>query len=435
MFEFKLPDLGEGIHEGQVVNVLVAEGDTIAEYQPMLEVETDKAAVEIPSPKAGVVSIIHVKAGDVVKVGQVLIGIEEAGASAAGKATPNVAQRATQVAPLTMHEVAAQTTGKMPVPQTAPVPTPVRPATAGPVAAAPAIRKLARDLKIDISTVPGSGPSGRILRVDVERFAAGHQDAPAQAAAPSLPPVTAVGGELPDFSQYGPIRREKASQIRRTIARQMTRAWASVPRVTHCDNADVTDLEHNRKQYNTGLKEGRAKLTMTAIAIKAVAVALHDFPVLNSSYDAAAEEIIYKDYVHIGIAVDSPRGLVVPVLHDADRKSLPQIAAELQELGERVRTVKFEITDLRGATFTITNVGALGGTFVTPMVNYPEVGILGLGRAQLQPAVREGQVVTRMMLPLSLSFDHRVVDGAVAARFTSEVIGSLENPLRLISLA
>ena len=445
MFEFKLPDLGEGVHEGQVVNVLVTEGETIGVYQPMLEVETDKAAVEIPAPKGGVVAKIHVEPGQVVKVGQVLITIDDGAAAkpagdGRGKQAKPPAEKALpkHVAPKGGEEIeiaparAEAPARARPAPATAGAAVEPAPAASEwPVAAAPAVRKLARELKVDIDVVPGSGPGGRILREDVERFAAGGHT---PTGGPE-PAVSVPAGELPDFSQYGPVRREAVSQIRKTIARQMTRAWLSVPRVTHCDTADVTDLERNRKQYNAGLKEGEAKLTITAIVIKAVAAAVRDFPMVNASYDAAREEIIYKDYVHVGIAVDTPRGLVVPVLRDADRKALPQIAAELRELGARAQALKLEIAELRGATVTITNVGALGGTFLTPMVNYPEVAILGLGAARLQPVVHEGQIVARLVLPLSLSFDHRIVDGADAARFTTEVIRSLENPLRLISLA
>jgi pyruvate dehydrogenase E2 component (dihydrolipoamide acetyltransferase) len=423
MFEFKLPDLGEGVHEGQIINVLVKEGDTIAEYQPMLEIETDKAAVEIPSPKGGVVAKVHVQPGQVVKVGQVLVSIDDRGAA---KPEPQVAERGAMATrgvampePL-VEEVAASVRAVPPAAIAAPT-------MEGPVPAAPAVRKLARELGVDISQVPGSGPGGRVLREDVER-------AGAVAAAPVAMAQT-LSAELPDFSQYGPVRREQVPQIRKTIARQMTRAWLNVPRVTHCDRADITELERNRGELNADVKGGQPKLSMTAIVVKAVAVTLRDFPVLNSSYDAEAAEIIYKDYVHIGIAVDTPRGLVVPALRDADKKSLPQIAAELVQIAERARAAKFEIAELRGATFTVTNYGAVGGTFGTPMVNFPEVGILGLGRARLEPVVYEGQIVPRLILPLSLSFDHRIVDGADAARFTTEVIRSLENPLRLISLA
>jgi pyruvate dehydrogenase E2 component (dihydrolipoamide acetyltransferase) len=428
MFEFKLPDLGEGVHEGQIVNILVAEGDTIAEYQPMLEVETDKAAVEIPAPKAGVVAKIHVESGQTVKVGDVLISIDTDDAEAA--------ELASKAGELTKAEVPVRP-GKTPAksaPGAPPAPEP-EPAVAhrsgdGPVAAAPAVRKLARKLDIDINQVAGTGPGGRVLREDVEQFAAGG----ARPATASTLAIPLPDGDLPDFAQYGPVRREATPQIRKTIARQMTRAWLNVPRVTQCDSADVTELERNRKGYNAGLKDGQPKLTMTAIVIKAVAAALKDFPAINASYDARTEEIIYKDFVHIGIAVDTPRGLVVPVLRDADKKGLPQIAADLNQIGENARNVKFEIKDLRGASFSITNYGAVGGIFGTPMVNFPEAAILGLGRAKLEAVVVDNQIVPRLIMPLSLSFDHRIVDGADAARFVTEIVRSLENPLRLISL-
>ncbi len=446
MFEFKLPDLGEGVHEGQIVSVLVKEGDTISEYQPMLEVETDKAAVEIPAPKSGTVARLLVQPGQQVKVGQVLVVIDDsvtAAGPAAGSAMPAAAGPVKPAA--TGAAIAPRSAPASAVVEASPARAPasvaakaVAPAAReGPVPAAPAVRKLARELSVDLHQVHGTGPGGRILREDVERFALSRRggtvtvEPPLPAGARVEPPAEA----LPDFSQYGPIRREQPPQIRRTIARQMTRAWANVPRVTHGEEADITELERNRKAYNAGLAEGQPKLTITAIVMKAVACALRRFPMLNCSYDAANEEIIYKDYVHIGVAVDTPRGLVVPVLRDADRKPLPQIAAELSDLAERTRTARFEIAELRGATFTITNVGALGGTFSTPMVNFPEVAILGLARSSWQPRVLENmQIVPRLILPMSLSFDHRVVDGADAARFTREVVGALENPLRLISM-
>ncbi len=457
MFDFKLPDLGEGVHEGQVVNVLVKEGDAIAEYQPMLEVETDKAAVEIPSPKTGRVAKVHVEPGQVIKVGQVLITIDESAAGTAAPAAKGAAPAATGAASasgaaLPSAPTAGPTTGTARTVATARETSEAEaaarrpPAAAereaeGPVPAAPAVRKLARDLGVDIGAVVGSGPGGRILREDVERAVAGTPaarpgapPAPAGAAAP-LSPTALIGGELPDFSQWGPIRRVPVPQIRKTIARQMTRAWYNVPCVTHCDNADITDLERNRNQLNAGLKPDETKLSMTAILIKATAAALREFPMLNASYDAARDEVIYKDYVHMGVAVDTARGLIVPVLRDADRKPLPKIAAEIGQLSERVRAGKFEVAELRGATFTITNIGPLGGVFFTPIVNYPEVGILGVGRAKQQPVVYDGQIVPRLILPLSISFDHRLVDGAVAARFMTELVRALENPLKLVSLA
>lgn len=450
MYEFKLPDLGEGIHEGQVVSVKVKEGEKIAEYQPMMEVETDKAAVEIPSPKAGVVSKVFVQPGQVVKVGQVMLAIDESGTAAA--AAPAAAATAAPSAPARVAApasvAASQTTARPSAPPAytpaatlaAPAPAPRRDHD-GPVPAAPVVRKLAREMGVDINQVSGTGPQGRILKEDVERYALGHRGVSsghvggAAAGGPAEGPQVAIPSEeLPDFSQWGPVRREAAPQIRKTIARQMTRAWLNVPRVTHGDIADITELERNRKRYNETLKPGQAKMTMTAIVAKAVAAALREFRMLNCSYDAARGEIIYKDYIHLGIAVDTPRGLTVPVLRDVDRKPLPTVCAELNDLADRVRNGKFEIAELRGATFTVTNVGAIGGTFATPMVNYPEVGILGLGKSVMQPQVVEGQIVARLMMPMFLSFDHRVVDGADSARFTREVVNSLENPLRLISM-
>lgn len=430
MFEFKLPDLGEGVHEGQIVSVLVKEGDTVAEYQPILEIETDKAVAEIPSPKAGVIAKLHVEPGQVVQVGDVLFVIDESGAGAA-EVSAEAAAPAERPPEQMVAAVAESPTEVLPAAAVAAAAPPTR--RDGPVAAAPVVRKLARELGVDIRQVPGSGPNGRVLREDVERFARG--DRAAAAPALEVPPVQVPTEALPDFAQYGKIRREKPTQIRKTIARQMTRAWLNVPRVTHCDNADVTELERNRKELNARLRGDQPKLTMTAIVMKAVATALREYPMVNCSYDAANEEIIYKDYVHVGIAVDTPRGLVVPVVRDVEGKSLPEVAAELSELAERIRAGRFEIAELRGATFTITNVGALGGTFVTPMINFPEVAILALGRAAWQAKVMEDRsIVPRLILPLSLSFDHRIVDGADAARFTSDVIHSLENPLRLISI-
>jgi len=441
MYEFKLPDLGEGIHEGQIVSVLVKEGERIAEDQPMLEVETDKAAVEIPSPKAGVIAKVLVEPGQTVHVGQVLVVIDEAAegvpAEAVAAAKPAEARQG-EAAPAATHPSAAAPAASEPAAQkvapaaTAVAAVPVR--RDGPVPAAPAVRKLARELGVDLHEVPPSGPNGRVLREDVERFARSRGAGPTDGQA--VPVAAAPGEPLPDFAQWGPIRREQPPQIRKTIARQMTRAWLNVPRVTHCDTADVTDLERNRKALNERLRPEQPRLSMTAIVVKAVAMSLREYPMLNCTYDAAREEIVFKDYVHIGIAVDTPRGLVVPVLRDPDRKSLPQIAAELHDLAQRARQVKFEIAELRGATFTITNVGALGGSFVTPMVNHPEVGILGLGRAAWQAQVMpDMSIAPRLMLPLSLSFDHRVCDGADAARFVRDVIDSLQNPLRLISFA
>lgn len=461
--EFKLPDLGEGIHEAQVVNVMIVQGDTVTEDQMVMEVETDKAAVELPVPYAGVVTKLNVEAGATVSVGDVLLVVDEAGAGASEKAEASTAEApqlksASAPAKTVRHEQTATQAvggdGRVTTGRAATIAEPPPHAT-GPIPAAPAIRRYAREQGIDLRQVHGTGPGGRIVREDVERYAiAGPSgtgvSAPPAPAPRTTEPVTTpepstvtvpsspapmaptVPSEaLPDFSQWGPVRREKVPQIRKTIARQMVKSW-TIPRVTHGDEADITDLEAFRKEHGAVMVEQGVKLTLTAFILKAVAGALRQFPMLNSSYDDAAGEIIYKDYVHIGVAVDSPKGLMVPVLRDADRKGLMMISKELKELADRAREFKLDISDMRGGTFTVTNVGALGGTFATPMINSPEVAILGMGKLSQKPVVRDGQIVIRKMLPLFLSFDHRVIDGADGARFTSTVVSFLENPLNLL---
>ncbi|MDX2200183.1 MAG: dihydrolipoamide acetyltransferase family protein, partial [Phycisphaerae bacterium] len=309
----------------------------------------------------------------------------------------------------------------------------------GPGPAAPIVRKMAREMGVDLNAVQGTGPHGRVLKEDVERYSLGHRGVSGGAAAGAVDSGAAGAGvfvpgeELPDFSQYGPVRREPVAQIRKTIAKQMTRAWLNVPRVTHGEEVDITDLERNRKRFNEKLKDGQAKMSVTAIVMKAVAVAIRDYPKFNASFDHNRNEMVFKEYVNLGVAVDSPRGLVVPVVKDCHVKSLPQIAADLNALAAKVRDNKIEISDLRGASFTVTNVGALGGTFATPMVNYPELAILGMAKAAQKAMVIDGEIVPRLMLPLFMSFDHRVIDGADAARFCNELKDMLENPLRLLS--
>ncbi len=468
MIEFKLPDLGEGVAEGQIVSVLVKEGDAVDEFQPMLEVETDKAAVEIPAPSGGRIAKLHVEPGQTVKVGEVLVSIDDDGAKGGGGGNGEAATSAST----STEEPPAEKTAKKSEASTkskssaeskaaserkassesdapseskpsakskaAPSEAPKRSPGDGPIPAAPAVRKYAREVGVDLADVHPTGPRGRVLREDVERAAQGERRPGAAASSGggggASAPVEVPAVDMPDFAQYGAIRRESAPQIRKTIARQMTSAWLNVPRVTHTDEADITDLEAARKAYNNELKDGDSKLTMTAIIAKAVATVIRHHEKLNATYDAGAGEIIYKDYVHIGIAVDTPRGLIVPVLRNCDEKPLPELATELTDLVTRTRDGKFEISELRGGSFTITNVGPLGGRFFTPMVNFPETAILGMGRADMRAVVREGQVVPRLVLPLSMSFDHRCADGADAARFCTALIGALQNPLRLIAM-
>jgi pyruvate dehydrogenase E2 component (dihydrolipoamide acetyltransferase) len=447
MVEFKLPDLGEGVAEGQIVSVLVKEGDEVAEFQPMMEVETDKAAVEIPSPTSGVVKKIHAAQGDTVQVGAVLVTIDD-GAGGGGddtEAAPRDEQAATSQDETRDAEQESQPSAREPVAADAtarsaarsgiksddPAPTGAPSRGDGPIPAAPAVRKLAREKGVDLASVTPTGPRGRVMREDVERAAL---SADGGALPDVAPQRDAAPAKLPESATQGQVRREPASQIRKTIAKAMTQAWLNVPRVTASDDADITDLEAARKTYNKGLGDDDVKLGMTAIITKAVAATLRQHPKLNCSYDAANDEIVYKDFVNVGIAVDTPRGLVVPVLKDADRKPLRELAAEMNDLIGRTRAAKFDISEIRGGTFTITNLGPLGGTYFSPMVNFPEVAILGLGRSLQRAVVRDGQIVPRLILPLSLSYDHRIVDGADGARFTTDLIKALENPLHLISV-
>ncbi|NOT02943.1 MAG: 2-oxo acid dehydrogenase subunit E2 [Phycisphaerales bacterium] len=429
--QFTLPDLGEGITEAQIIKVLVKEGETIAEDQGLFEVETDKAAVEIPSPFAGVATKVHVKEGQTVNVGAVLISFDGNGSATAQKsAAAAVQQPPAKAAP----PVAAK-----------PTPTPtIAPAASAPVAAssskrtsapaAPAVRKLAREMGVDIDALDGSGPGGRVTREDVESAASGG-GRPAAAGQPAAMARVAREMSIPtppgvqDADKWGSVRRSPLSQIRKTIANQMVKSAFTIPHVTHIDQADISELERVRKEFN---ESTGSRVTAMAFLIRVVATALKRHPVFNASLDLEKGEIIYKDYVNIGVAVDTERGLVVPNVRDADGLSVTQIVAALAKIAESARTMQFAIEDLRGGTFTLTNVGALGGMFSTPIINHPEVAILGVGRAKETPVVRGGQIVVRTMMPLNLSFDHRIADGAQAARFCGDVIRFLENPVTML---
>jgi pyruvate dehydrogenase E2 component (dihydrolipoamide acetyltransferase) len=405
---FVLPDLGEGLTEAEIRQVLVREGDLVREDAPLLEVETDKATVEIPSPMGGRVEQIHVQPGQTVKVGQVLVTFEEAAAPASRPA----------------------------------------PRGGGPVPATPSTRRLAREMGVDLRAVSGTGPGGRVTDDDVR--AATTAPAPSEraprpatpAAAPPSPaepsagrPLARVGVEppaLPKFEQWGPIERQPLSHLRRTIAERMTLSATLIPHVTHFDRADITDLE---ALIRRNLEGGRARgvtLTLTGFLLKAVALALGEHPHFNASLDPAAGELIVKRYVHLGVAVATERGLIVPVIRDADRKPLLEVQRELGTLAQRVREGKATLDDLRGGTFTVTNIGALGGTGAIPIINYPEVAILGVARGREEAVVRDGAVVARLLLPISLTFDHRVADGADGARFASAIVRRLEHPDELL---
>lgn len=416
--EFKLPELGENITSGDVVNVLVREGQTIAANQAILELETDKAVVEIPCPHAGKIAKIHVKKGDTAKVGQTILTIEAASAEAAPTATA-VAAATSRPSPPKAKEAAP------------PPPVAEEPLIPGgePIPAGPAARRIARELGVDLRRVRGTGQRGQITPEDV-RAAVSAPAGAVRSAAPSVESVVPPGE--PGQDAWGPIRREKMSQIRRTIAAHMVRSATAIPHVTNFDDADITELENLRKGVPQGYFGANLKLTNTPFVIKAVALALRRHPALNASLDEANEQVVYKQYVHLGIAVDTPRGLVVPVIRNVDRMSIAEVVRAVASVAERARSVQFGIEDLRGGTFTISNLGAVGGSYSTPIINHPEVAILLLGRSQWMPVVRDGQIVPRLMLPLSLSYDHRLVDGATAGRFLNEVIDYLQSPGKLV---
>ena len=432
--QFILPDLGEGIHEAQIVSILVHEGDVVQEDQPLMEVETDKAAVEIPSPLAGKIVSIHVQAGQTVNVGDVMVtfGNDAEAAPAAPPKAPPRAAPPPRTAPPTAAAPAVRSAGAA----HADAASPAKAGKPAKVAASPAVRRRAKELGIDLATMQGTGPGGRVTQADLDGAASGQPPAPAAAqaaAAQSAPAVTMpADSELPDFSKWGPIRREPISQIRKTISNHMARSEAMNVHVMHHDLADVEMLEQLRKDHNLRKQESDPKLTLLPFVIKAVHAAMRRYPMFNASFDHARNEMIYKDYFHYGIAVDTPRGLIVPVIRDVDRKSIRALATELIEIGAKIRESNFKIDELRGGSFTITNIGSLGGIVSTPIINYPEVAILGLGKAEMKAVVVNGEVVARYTLPLNLSFDHRATDGADAARFVGEIKSYLEVPGRLL---
>jgi pyruvate dehydrogenase E2 component (dihydrolipoamide acetyltransferase) len=473
--EIKLPELGENLTGGDVLDIKVAPGDVVREGQTLLEVEAEKSTVEVPSPLAGKVKQLLVQKGQSIQVGQTLCTIEPAnglktdgartarvrqapsaetepeprGAARAGeepeqpqeqerqvaaalRSNPEVTERkpagesaqkaAGNQGPRRDGAVAGQPTGdgrRQGTPRTLPATGP----EAKPIPAGPATRRLARELGIDLGQVRGTAPGGRVTQEDVKTYV---RELSAGTALPAGRPVQPP--PLPDFTRWGEVERQPFESVRRRTAEQVSFAWNLIPHVTQHDVSDITELEAFRKQ-----QEGRGpKLTVTAFALKAAAIALREFPRFNSSLDSAAGQLVIKRYYHLGVAVDTDRGLLVPVLRDVEQKSVQELAQELGALAERTRQRQIQVEELRGGTFTITNLGGIGGTGFTPIINFPEVAILGLSRSRLQPVVRDGQVVPRLLLPLSLSYDHRVIDGADAARFTRRIAELLENPLVML---
>ena len=462
---FALPDLGEGLTEAEIVKVLVHEGDVIAEDAPLLEVETDKATVEIPSPFSGRVAGIHVQPGQTVKVGHVLVTFEDASGpptrrqpSSAAEAHPAPAASTTPAAGIGRGPASGSVTGS----RSANVGSAPSSATGasggaarvdsagsgggaaavaarvGPVPATPATRRLARELGVDLASVRATGPGGRVTDDDVRAASGGTEPRtapePATEHAALAKPVKTLSAEpaLPRFEQWGPVERQPLSHLRRTIAERMTLSATVIPHVTHFDRADVTELDAIVRRNVEAARERGLALTLTSFLLKAAALALREHPTFNASLDAAAGELIVKRYCHLGVAVATERGLIVPVIRDVDKKRLVELQRELAALAQRVREGKATLEDLRGGTFTITNLGALGGTGAIPIINYPEVAILGVSRAREEPVVQDGRIVPRTLLPISLTFDHRVADGADGARFAAAIVRRLERPEQLL---
>ena len=433
--EFKLPSLGENVDSGEVVRILVKVGDTVKADQSVIEMETGKATVEIPTSVGGVVKTIHVKEGTKAKVGQVILTLEGGGAApAAAPAAKAAAAPAPAPAPTPAPVAAAPAAAPQPppLPAAAPVrapapaaPAPVVVATGGAVPAAPSTRQFAREIGVDIGQVPGSGPGGRISVDDVKSFSR------AQSAGLTRGPARAAQPPLPDFARFGEVERQALNNIRIATAEQMSVCWNTIPHVTLHDKADITELEKLRNESKRKAESAGAKLTMTAFLVKIAASALKVHPKFNASLDLSKGEIVMKKFYNIGVAVDTERGLVVPVLRDVDRRNVIQAAVELQRLADRAKSRKLSPDDMTGGCFTITNLGSIGTSFFTPIVNLPEVAILGVGRAVHEPVLVDGFFQPRLMLPLSLSFDHRIIDGADGARFLRWIIEAIQNPVLL----
>ena len=419
--DVKLPKLGEGSDSGVVVGIFVKVGDTVAKDQPILELENEKAVASIPSSGAGVVDKVHVKSGDRVSVGQRLITLSDGGAPAAAlvPAAKPAAKKTAKAAPEPVEVEEVEAEAESPEENFTPVAAPV---------ASPSLRRMARELGIDLTKVRGSEAGGRITTGDVRAYLARLAKA---AAKPALAPVGAASAKLAavqiDFSQWGPILKKPVTQLRKVIARRMSESWNTVARVTQFDDIDFTRLGELRKKFAPEYEKKGVKLTLTPFVLKAVASTLKTHPIFNSSLDEVANEIILKEYVHLGIAVDTDQGLMVPVIRDVDKKSLFDLAKELEQLAAKARDRKITADEMKGGTFTISNQGAIGGAHFTPIINLPEVAILGLGRGVLKPVARDGQIVARLMTPVALSYDHRVIDGGSAARFTVDLVKAFEN--------
>ena len=447
--EFKLPELGENISQGDLVRLMIAPGTRVSEGQPVMELETDKAVVEVPSSVSGVVKEIKVKEGEKVKVGQVIFTLE---GGAPSQTDPQRARSAPVEHVSGQHgarlafQAAIRAEGKteeQALPPDQPMQAPPvfsMPVQLGkvagtehrlPIPAAPSVRRLAREVGVDIYEVKGSGPGGRISEDDVKGFAKSLLQAASVAA--QAPPRAGhfAQPQLPDFAKWGKIERVSMRGVRRKTAEHLAEAWNTIPHVTQHDRADITELEQLRARFAPKAEEAGGKMTVTAIALKVCAAALKVFPQFNASIDLEKEEIVYKQYIHIGVAADTDRGLLVPVIRDVDKKNIVELAVELSQLSKKAREKRLTPEEMQGGTFTITNLGGIGGVGFTPIVNHPEVAILGLSRSRMEPEWINNKFEPRLILPLSLSYDHRLIDGADAARFLRWIAEAFEQPFLL----
>jgi pyruvate dehydrogenase E2 component (dihydrolipoamide acetyltransferase) len=418
--DIKLPRLSEGVESGTVVNILVSEGQQIKKDQPFMELETQKAVGSIPSPESGTITKIHVKEGMEVAVGQVLISITAEGDGATTQPS--------QGAPAARSQAPPPPAARQRASDDEPASYRYQSQSGTPPPAAPSIRKLASDLGIDLTRVKGSEAGGRIVIDDLRAYIATLQrlafeakpEAAGEAASRPAP------AESVDFTKWGPVRREKMSPLRRTVSQRMVQSWTAIPKINQFDEVDITALLALRKKHAPAYEGKQTRLTLTAFIVKAVAGALKKYPRANSSLDETTQEIVYKEYCHIGIAVDTEGGLIVPVLRDADKKSLLELSSRINELTERTRARKITIDELQGGSFTISNQGSIGGGHFTPIIYAPQVAILGVGQGQEKPVALKGKIAVRTILPLCLAYDHRVLDGADAVRFLKDIIAEIE---------
>jgi pyruvate dehydrogenase E2 component (dihydrolipoamide acetyltransferase) len=435
--EFKVPELGESVAGGDVTRVLVKVGDVVARDQSVLELETDKATIDVPSSVAGRVTEVKVKQGDKIKVGAVVFVVDDADAPQAA-APADVAAKAPTPAPAPAAQPAPEQPARVVSMPARPAQEPSKPArevTEAPktnraprlaAPASPSVRRLAREVGVDIDEVQGSGAHGRISDEDVKEHA--------RRLLSSMETKTGASGRtmpLPDFERWGAIERQPMSNVRRTTSDRLSHAWTTIPHVTQCDKADITAMEELRKAYREQVHNAGGNLTVTAMLVKIIATAVKQFPQFNASLDPQAEEIVFKKYVHVGVAVDTERGLLVPVVRNADQKNITQIAIEVHQAAEKARARKLTLEDMSGGGITISNLGGIGGTYFTPIVNWPEVAILGVSRGIIEPVWRNGAFEPRQLLPLSLSYDHRAIDGADAMRFLRWVVQAIEQPFLL----